>query len=699
MPDDAFIGDDFEQLLARHREIQRMLPGVWNAFFARFGRLTPVQLATLPIVVSGQNVLVTAPTAGGKTEAVMAPLCERLIREHWKGLSVLLVTPTRALVNDLFARLEVPCMEAGVSIGRKTADHMKAGPIRDNVLVTTPESLESLLTFRRETLAALRAVAIDEIHLLDGTPRGDHLRLLLARLRAYLAHVNQDSGFTPQTVAMSATVPDAARTAAAYLGTGAVVVQVPGQRAIEGKVLAVAGSDAERAKAAMRATSRFDGVSKVLVFVNSRKQVDAGVDAYRVGPFADARVFGHHGSLSKAEREETEEAFKSSSQAVCVATSTLEVGIDIGDVDLVVCMDPPFSLSGFLQRLGRGCRRRASATRVLCVARDRASELMFDGLLQQAGLGLPATPVAPFRRSVLVQQILAYLRQVPNQRRTFEQFERVFVTDTAPSVPATLVRGVLDEMTDCGLLDAAAGVYTPAAAGRDFIESGSIFTNISSSSSGISLVDVETGAVVANVRNLPDTDAVRVAGRSWDVLPGTDDFVVAVRGGSQHGDAPGYQTRSLPYAADVGTSVARRMGAGEGRLYVLERADGLSVMTWLGRLANECLAAGLTSVGFASKASSFAVKAPARLKDGLLETLATATRALEARNPLGSMRVERFADLGPHVRLLTEGGLEAAKMDWLDVARLRAWVDGLRDVEIIRTCDPRAADFAVLAKV
>src|SRR5207253_238594 len=132
----------------------------------------------------------TAPTAGGKTEAVVAPICERMLRERWPGLSTILVTPTRALVNDLFVRLERPCQQSGVNLGRKTSDHAMADQPREHLLITTPESIESLLTFNRGHLINLRAVLIDEIHLLDGTPRGDQLRSILGRLRQFLDYVH-----------------------------------------------------------------------------------------------------------------------------------------------------------------------------------------------------------------------------------------------------------------------------------------------------------------------------------------------------------------------------------------------------------------------------------------------------------------------------------------------------------------------------
>ncbi|MHB1034774.1 MAG: DEAD/DEAH box helicase [Pirellulales bacterium] len=196
------------------------MPRVWNAFFARFRALRPVQLKTMPAVLAGKNVLVTAPTAGGKTEASASPVCERLLQNRWPGLSVLVITPTRALVNDLLARLSPPFEQLGVRLGRKTADHTLGNDIHDQVMITTPESTESLLTFRRESLANIRAIVLDEIHLLDGTPRGDQLRTVLNRLSVYRGSLSTAGQTGIQRIAMSATVAAPRGLADVYVGAG-----------------------------------------------------------------------------------------------------------------------------------------------------------------------------------------------------------------------------------------------------------------------------------------------------------------------------------------------------------------------------------------------------------------------------------------------------------------------------------------------
>ena len=665
--------DEAEDLRRRHAALRVRMPRVWNAFFARFGRLRPVQLEAMPVVVSGVSTLITAPTAGGKTEASVAPICERLLLERWSGLSVLLVTPTRALVNDIFQRLERPLETLGIRIARKTSDH---GAVGDSTqfLVTTPESLESLLTFRRERLGQVRAVILDEIHLLDGTPRGDQLRCVLQRLDAYRAFASPGTAPEIQRVAMSATVAKPRELASRYLGPASRVISVQGQRDIAAKVLLVPGSDDVRAAATIDCLEELDDCRKVLVFVNSRRQVDAAA-SYARGSFAGVPVYGHHGSLAKAERERVEERFRSDERAICVATMTLEVGIDIGDIDVIVCADPPFSTASFLQRIGRGCRRLQGRTRVVCVARNEASELMFHAIIEQARRGIPEGPTVPHRRSVLLQQILAYLRQVPGQRRTRDQVLRVLASTSEPVIEEAVVQAVLQDMTANGLLVDRDGVYEPAGAGRSIIESDRIYSNIGSMASGIAVVDVETGSTIANVREVDRAGkSLRLGGRQYEVMPGCGSRVVHVKGAKVGEQSPRYDARHLPYAYDVGVALRTRLGIRPNELAVVETRHGSQAFTWLGILFNTGLERALAALGITVKARAYALDMQGLDCDGTIHILRRGVDQMVGVNPFANMPVERLSDLGPFFRDLTSGQQEAARRDFLDVDFLRAWV-------------------------
>ena len=229
------------------RDIIRNLGTVGRAFFGQFATLRDVQRRAISPIHAGGNVLVTSATASGKTEAVIAPLVARTRDGAPKGharVRMLLIAPTRALVNDLAARLEVPLNRLGLTCGRQTSDHRDKGR-QPFVLITTPESFDSMLVrdVRKadgavvdHLLAGVLAVFVDEAHLFDGSARGDQLCWLLARLRRLKRmNVDQlpDESSRLQVCAASATVSDPDSLAGRMLGPNAIALHVAGTREID----------------------------------------------------------------------------------------------------------------------------------------------------------------------------------------------------------------------------------------------------------------------------------------------------------------------------------------------------------------------------------------------------------------------------------------------------------------------------------
>ena len=232
--------------------LKSRLPRTWPPFFARHGTFTPAQLAAIPPLLDGQNVILCAPTASGKTEAALAPLIERHLppARTTHHVTLLYLLPTRALINDVANRLATPLETLRVTLAVKTRDVNTFDPRRPaDLLLTTPESLDALLATNPKTLANVRAVVIDELHVLDGGVRGDQLRAVLNRLRqvrAYAAHSGDAPDDQIQYVALSATLAEPAPAAARYF-PAAQVISVPGGRTLEVELLAMAARLSRRA--------------------------------------------------------------------------------------------------------------------------------------------------------------------------------------------------------------------------------------------------------------------------------------------------------------------------------------------------------------------------------------------------------------------------------------------------------------------
>lgn len=439
------------------------LPHTWDAFLSRFGGPTEVQRVALEPLLAGKNCLLSCATAGGKTEAAFAPLVERLKRRgKSSGLAVIAVVPTRALAADLNRRLAGPLERSALRLAVKTADSPDSfSKTRPDILVTTPESLDSLLANRPRALVGLRAVVLDEIHALDNTPRGDQLRILLNRLRRlkrYAFEKGDAPDSTLQFCALSATVTAPATLAGRYF-SDPVIVSVPGNRPIDAEFVSFEGESSLRA---LFAEAGRAGQKKMLVFCRTRAETEKWAAKFSEGtPFGE-KVFVHHGSLAAAERRRVESEFLLSTAAVCFATSTLELGIDIGDVDSVVLIGPPDSLASFLQRIGRG-NRRTNRTDVVCFSGSDFEEAVFSVYVRTASAG--RVSIGPdssseywFRPSVVVQQLCSYLKQSPIREIAIDTAHELFIeTDGRPLIPRSEFEEIVDGLIRRDIVQSGTG--------------------------------------------------------------------------------------------------------------------------------------------------------------------------------------------------------------------------------------------------
>ena len=285
----------------------------------------------------------------------------------------------------------------------------------------------------------------------------------------------------------------------------------------------------------------------------------------------------------------------------------------------------------------------------MCGARDRASSLILEALVAQSAVGVPATPAAPIRRSILVQQALAYLRQVDKHSRTVEQCRNTLALSVLPVFSAETVADVLRAMTGQKLLRIQDSVVEPAEEGWSFIESTRIFNNIGSTFSGRRACRCRHGNAIGECPRLEDGGDRRSDWRPlYGVLGSPSARVRKVRATTEIHPTPTYAARKLPYAADVGVALVRPFDVQAIELLILNLGDALAAFTWLGRLQNVSLEGLLERRRVEVKASSFCIKCSGVKPADCLRVLRELASEPSPENPLLDLPVEKVVDLGPH---------------------------------------------------
>jgi ATP-dependent helicase Lhr and Lhr-like helicase len=373
--------------------------------------LRPLQESSIGPILEGRHSLLLAPTAGGKTEAAFFPALSRLLEENWTGLSVLYVCPLKALLNNLHERLHEYCQWVGRTCALWHGDISQATRIKmlkdaPDVLLTTPESLEVMLISsrvdKRTFFGSLRIVIVDELHAFAGDDRGWHLLSVLERL-------TKIAGREIQRVGLSATIGNPRELLdwfAGHCSGDRELITIPPASSVRQEVQIDYVGSLENAATVI---SRLHIGEKRLVFCDSRSRVEQLASHLRQ---LGVETFVSHSSLSVDERRRAELAFSQSSNCVIVATSTLELGVDVGDLDRVIQIDAPRSVASFLQRLGRTGRRAGAIPNCLFLSTDQESLIQAIAIIEQWQKGYVEPirpPVLPLH--VLAQQIMALALQ------------------------------------------------------------------------------------------------------------------------------------------------------------------------------------------------------------------------------------------------------------------------------------------------
>jgi len=705
------------------RDLVRSLGPTGQAFYGRFHALREVQRRSIEPVLAGEDVLLSSATASGKTEAVFAPLVARISSQmpvRKDAILVLAVAPTRALVNDLHARLERPLGEIGWSCGRQTSDHRDKGR-RPNVLITTPESFDSMLVRDSEwkhgvltghLLAEVQAVFIDEAHLFEFSPRGAQLVWQLGRLRRLRRHAVRErwtSGAHVQACAASATVSRPEELAHKLLGDGSRAVLVAGSREIEmlggvatadwlpvehlndldaiyENLLFTDGPDDMDAivQHVWRAIERGaeTGCRKVLVFVPSRALCDrlslALADALKSR--RDLYVGAHHGSLERPARELAERDFSLSRDAVLVATTTLEVGIDIGDVDVVAIVGAPPDTSSLLQRIGRSGRRNGRV-RVVPIVRDPMEGRALCSMLDAACRG--ALDASPQTRlwSVFIQQAASHSAQARGRgRRRADLLSLAEDVWPEPAGPITATR-ILDSLVEQGVLVEAGERLHLGEQWSDRFEraGGDVHHNFDSGGQGIPVVDTSTGEILTYVLEAPTGHSrVALAGRGWKVRIQSGEILVS---SSVRGSGAGtfrYAARAAPTGKNYAEHVRRGLGFQETDAPIVDGPRGHLWFHFGGSAYEAILAVLLPDLKGVRGLSGIALRGV--VTESMLRAIAgDHARLTEQLHELADA-VVMPTSLGRYHRLLPEDVRKKVTLERLNPDEFRQWLGSRRPV-------------------
>lgn len=379
--------------------------------------LRPVQELTIQAVLAGQNCIVLAPTAGGKTEAAFFPILDVIYRQKLNPVTVLYISPIRALLNNQEPRLTQLASLTGATVFKWHGDVMQSARKRflsdpSHILMTTPESLEVMLISPKidtaSLFAGLRFVVIDEIHNFAAGDRGAHLMSVLERLAEYTPH-------DIQRIGLSATIGDPEVIGRWMQGSSqrtAVVVDPPGRSSP--RLIRIDAYDDEEELA--RLVKPIAQGRKTLFFVEGRRLAEGVKQALSE---VAATSYVHHSSVGRELREEAEQAFTYGRDSQCiVCTSTMELGIDVGDLDAVLQLDAPATVSSFMQRMGRTGRRPGARAEINFFCGDEIALLRAIALVNLARCGW-IEPVSPTERAihVLTHQTLAQALQFYGVRR------------------------------------------------------------------------------------------------------------------------------------------------------------------------------------------------------------------------------------------------------------------------------------------
>jgi ATP-dependent Lhr-like helicase len=405
-----------------------------------FSKPTEPQQKTIPKVLEGKNVLLISPTATGKTESAFLPILSMLLQgeQGTPGIKLLYITPLRALNRDMLERFEWWCNNLDIKLAvrhgdTETKERTRQARSPPDIMITTPETLQALMSgwIMRQHLQRLKWIVVDEVHEMADSKRGSQLALALERLRYMIGH-------DFQTVGLSATIGTPDKVAHFLVGNNRTVeiVRVPVGRMIRLRVVLPEPEEEDyvlssklytHPEVAARLRLIRDYMSRhksVLLFTNTRSESEVLASRFKVWD-VDFPISIHHGSLAKPSRIAAEKGLKSGELRGLVATSSLELGIDVGRIDLVIQYMSPRQATRLIQRVGRSGHSIGKTAEGIIVAMDSDDALESLAIAKMAlREDLEPVLVPPKPYDVLSHQIAGML--LKTRRLAFEEVVEVF---------------------------------------------------------------------------------------------------------------------------------------------------------------------------------------------------------------------------------------------------------------------------------
>ena len=353
-----------------------------------FEQLTEIQKKAIPIILQKKDSLIIAPTGSGKTESSVIPIFSLVKDSKRLGkIKVLYITPLRALNRDVFRRITSYTQNEGLTLEIRHGDttqttRRKIANSPPDVLITTPETLVILLSQQKmlDALSELEWIVVDEVHELLASERGSQLSISLERLQL-------NSKIEITRIGLSATIGNIKDASKFVVGTKRKcrIIQDSSIRKYDVEVKYIDGTISDVATSIIDYVLEQNLTSPILLFTNTRGEAEFLASILKEKSSIPIEL--HHGSLSKQVREETEKILRDGKSGIIVCTSSLELGLDIGSVELVIHYGSPRQVSKLVQRIGRSRHNRSSSAKGLIITNNADDEFEAKAILERVNEG------------------------------------------------------------------------------------------------------------------------------------------------------------------------------------------------------------------------------------------------------------------------------------------------------------------------